>query len=209
MKHYRPADAAAATPEHLAAYVDGQLDPALRKEVETWLRDHPEVAAEIEEHRQLARLWQATTPVEPEGANWATVLARLDSAFFRYRLARVRRRRLLRRGAAAGLAAALLLLLWWPPAAVEPAVEPLAVVSPDDVDIVSLRAADRVTLVVGVPPVTGPLVLASPGDIQLEGVEPYADGMVPDIHMDDGAVTPMIVAPLDVVPARAPGNLRE
>jgi len=86
------------------------------------------------------------------------------------------------------------------------ASEPLAVVSPDDVEIVSLRAADRDTLVVGVPPVTGPLVWASLGDVELEGIEPDADGMVHDFHMDERSATPMIVAPLDQAPAEAPGN---
>jgi hypothetical protein len=85
----------------------------------------------------------------------------------------------------------------------------LAVVSADDVEIVSLRAADRVTLVVGVPPVTEPLVLASLGDVELDGVEPDADGMVPDVHMGEGSVTPMIVAPLDAASARTPGSFPE
>ena len=83
----------------------------------------------------------------------------------------------------------------------------MAVVSPEDVEIVSLHAADRATLVVGVPPVTGPLVLASVGDVELEGVEPDTDGMVPSIHMDERSLTPMIVAPLETAPAGTPDNV--
>ena len=82
----------------------------------------------------------------------------------------------------------------------------MAVVSPDDVEIVSLHAADRATLVVGVMPVTEPLVLASVGDVEVEGVEPAADGMLPSIHMDERSTTPMIVAPLDPAQVEAPDN---
>jgi len=204
MRQSRPGDTGGPTPEYFAAYVDGQLAPALRRGVEKWLRDHPEATAEIEEQRQLARLWQATTPAEPEAANWATIFARVDSGFFRSRLPGMRTRRLIRLGAAGGLAAAMLLVALCPhgpgPSEDPAGVEPLAVVSPDDVEIISLRAADRVTLVVGVPPVTEPLMLASPGDVELENVEPDADGMVPDIHLDEGSLTVMIVAPLGAVP---------
>ena len=110
-------------------------------------------------------------------------------------------------------AAACLFVVLWPrghrPPQEPPAAEPLAVVSSDDVEIVSLRAADRDTLVVGIPPVTGPLVLASPGDVEIKAVEPDADGMVAALYVDEGLVTPMIVAPLDTAPARAPGNFPE
>lgn len=209
MRQSRPADTAAPSPEDLAAYVDGQLGPARRKGVETWLRDHPEAAAEIEGQRRLAGLWQATTPAEPETASWPNMLARVECALVRCRSARSRSRRLIQIGAA-GLAAGLLLALLssrGPGPVQQPAAgELLAVVSPDDVEIVSLHAADRATLVVGVPPVTGPLVLASVGDVELEGVEPDIDGMVPSIHMDERSVAPMIVAPLEPAPVAAPDN---
>jgi anti-sigma factor RsiW len=184
MRQSEPDVPGAPKPEDLAAYVDGQLEPARRQEVESWLEDHPEAAEEIEGQRQLAALWQATTPVEPENPSWPSMLARIDAAFGRFRLLRGRNRRLIQIGAA-GLAAGLLLLLWIPRG------EPLAVVSPDEVEIVSLRAADRVTLVVGIPPVTEPLVLASTDDIEFEGVAPAPDGMFPS--MDDQFGTPMIV----------------
>jgi len=180
--------------------VPGQLAPARQQGVEIWLRNHPEVAVEIEEQRRLAGLWQATTPGEPEEANWGSILTRVDGACVRFRSARGRNRPLMLIGAA-GLAAGLLLMLWTPKAG-----EPLAVVSPDDVEIVSLHAADRATLVVGVMPVTEPLVLASVGDVEVEGVEPAADGMLPSIHMDERSTTPMIVAPLDPAQVEAPDN---
>src|SRR5207248_8357618 len=126
---------------------------------------------------------------------------------FHFRASRSRRRQFIRLGAALAAAACLFVVLWprgHRPPQEPPAAEPLAVVSSDDVEIVSLRAADRDTLVVGIPPVTGPLVLAAVGDVELQGIEPDADGMIPDFHMDERSVTPMIVAPLDPAPAGTP-----
>lgn len=210
MSQSRPAGGRGAPKlEELVAYVDGQLDPARRKDVETWLRDHPQAAAEIEGQNGLAGLWQATTAAEPDEARWANLLERVECAYARFRSAQSPSRRILPI-VAAGLAAGLLLALWTPhrPGPIHPpaAGEPLVVVSPDEVEIVSLRAADRDTLVVGVPPVTGPLVLASLDDVELEAVEPDTDGMIPDFHRDEQSATPMIVAPLDPVPAEAPGR---
>jgi anti-sigma factor RsiW len=206
MKPSKPADSGTPSPEDLAAYVDGLLESVRQRDVETWLRNHPEAAVEIQEQRRLENLWQATTPAEPAEACWPRILTRIERAYVQFRLARARKRRLIPLGAAA-LAASLLLTLWLPRGqdGVGPtAGEPLAVVSPDDVEIVSLHAADRDTLPVGVPPVDGPLVLASAGDVELEGVQPAADGMVPSIHMDERSTTPMIVAPLEARPQEVP-----
>lgn len=41
------------TDADLHAYVDGELEPDRRREVEAYLREHPEAAAEVEEHRRL------------------------------------------------------------------------------------------------------------------------------------------------------------
>ena len=57
-------DARGPKPEWLAAYVDGELDAASRKEVESWLTDHPEATQELEAQRRLARLCQASSPPE-------------------------------------------------------------------------------------------------------------------------------------------------
>jgi anti-sigma factor RsiW len=212
MRPFKAGADAAPTPEDLTAYVDEQLEAARRTSVEAWLRGHPEAAAEIEGQRRLARLWQATTPAEPESAMWASLLARLQDRCFGSRSARPHPRWLMRAGGIAGLAATLLLTLFWQ-RATGPVEDPaagrtLTIVSPDDVEIVSLRAADRGTLVVGVPPVTGTLVLASAADVEFEGIEPAADGMVPEVHMDEATITPMIVAPLEATGARASGNAR-
>jgi anti-sigma factor RsiW len=182
-------------PEQLAAYVDGELDPAQGMDLEIWLRNHLEAAAQIEQHRDLARVWQETAAIEPAAEKWAAVLERIECGLSRSRALAIARRRLVRAGVAVAVAATVLLVLVWHPRATPLKVEPLTVVSPDEVEIVSLRAADRRTLIVGVPPVTGPLVFASPRDVELERVEPDGDGMMPDIHMDDSSDTAMIVAP--------------
>ncbi|HLJ93275.1 MAG TPA: hypothetical protein VKU02_08805 [Gemmataceae bacterium] len=207
MRQSRPADMGTPRPEELAAYLDGELSPARQESIATWLRHHPEAAAEIEGQRRLAGVWPTTTPAEPADANWASMLVRIESAVDRFRSARGRNRRRIQLGIT-GLAAGLLLVLLTPkepgPAEAPSAGEPLAVVSPDDVEIVSLHAADRATLVVGAAPVMGPLVLASSNDVELEGVDPADDGMIPSIHMDERTIIPMSVAPLDPPPAGLP-----
>jgi hypothetical protein len=207
MRPFKARAGTAPTAEDLTAYVDDELDAAQRTWVEAWLRLHPESAAEIEGQRRLGRLWHATTPVELDSATWACLWARLQQHFFSPPPARPWPRWLVHVGAVAGLAAALLLMLSWQ-RATGPAEDPVAggtlrIVSPEDVDIISLRAADRFTLVVGVPPVTGPLLLASAADVEFEGVEPAADGMVPEVHMDETTLTPMIVAPFEASAGRS------
>jgi hypothetical protein len=67
------------SPEHLAAYADGELDgdprlSALRDQVEAWLADHPAARAEVESQRRLTRLWQETRPEAPAEGAWERVL---------------------------------------------------------------------------------------------------------------------------------------
>jgi hypothetical protein len=83
--------------------------------------------------------------------------------------------------------------------------EPFPVASAEDVDIISVEAADAGTLVIGEPPLKEPLVWASAGDVTLERVEPDWDGMVPEVRMpSEGPDPPMIVAPLEGGPAKIP-----
>src|SRR3954463_1573502 len=69
-----------ATPEQVAAFVDGELDPGNSARVEAWLTDHPEMAAEAEAWRRLARVWAETAPPDPGPAAWATTRARIEAA---------------------------------------------------------------------------------------------------------------------------------
>ena len=55
------------TPEQLAAYADGQLHRRTAQ-VEGWLVEHPDAAAEVESYRRLARLWDTTSAPEPPPA---------------------------------------------------------------------------------------------------------------------------------------------
>jgi anti-sigma factor RsiW len=203
MRQYRAGDAEFPTPEQLTAYIDGELDAAQRMRVERWVSNHPEAAAEVDEYRHLARLWQATTPIEPDGAKWVPILDGVECGFLRSRALDRGRQRLLRVGMTIALAAAVLLVLLWRPTADSVSVEPLTVVSADDVEIVSLRAADRSTLVVGVPPVTEPLALASRDDVEFERLEPDGDGMIADIQMDEKSDAVIIAAPPSATVRRA------
>ena len=204
-------------PALLAAYADGELCgrpemDVLRGRIEVWLRDHAEARAELAEYRQLDALWKQTTPAAPATEAWAPIEARLRSVPG----ARPRRRLAFGHAAAAFLAtaASVALLLWWgispraPQELVEqptklPATAPvdgidvLPVATASEITILRVEGADTSTVVVGVLPVHGPLVLAGPGDVALTSVQPYArDRMLPHVRMD-GNHRPMIWAPVE------------
>jgi anti-sigma factor RsiW len=198
----------------LAAYADGELEggpdqQALKQQVQEWLADHPAVAADLAALRRLRGLCREAAPEEPGEAAWAGVLTNVADHLDHAPAAAPARRRLWRLlvlgggGLAAAVAAVWVTLALLhpgpaeaPPVADRPApeavaaVEPLPVVSEDEVEILSVEAADTGTLVVGVPPVRGPLELVGPHDITLISRQPAPDNMVPDVQMD-GRTTPM------------------
>ncbi len=189
-------------PERLAAYADGELPLAQRREVEAWLARHPEGRAEVEAVRRLARLCKDAAPPEPSEAAWADVLARVEAAL---PAAAARRPTPRRRigilpwvGAAAAAAAALFLAVaWWQAAVPGPAGEPLPVVSADDVEILGMDAGDVGALVVGRLPVLGPLVLASAADIIVDDTGHDVDVVIDDVELPGHAAPPMIIMPLE------------
>jgi hypothetical protein len=69
--------------------------------------------------------------------------------------------------------------------------EPLEVASDADVHIVSMDGDDVDALVTGEPPLSGPLVLASPGEVTLTQVK-EGDAGTPPVRMEDGPTAPMI-----------------
>jgi anti-sigma factor RsiW len=207
MRQSRAAHDGKPRPELLAAYVDGELDEAARARIETWLAAHPEVQAEVEAQRQLIRLWHEAVPPEPTAGQWQAALARLEAALTKAEPASARTKTGGGRSpwvAAASLAAAVLLGGTWyavreasrpTPSGPEgplarPHIETLPVLSPDEVEIISVDAADSGLLVVGEPPVQGPLILASASDIDLTDA--------PDMgSITEDPNAPMILAPKD------------
>src|SRR5947209_2620634 len=67
------------SPEQLAAYTDGELHGSEREQVQAWLVEHPDFAAEVEGSRRLMRLWEATPPPAPSPTAWETTLARIEA----------------------------------------------------------------------------------------------------------------------------------
>jgi anti-sigma factor RsiW len=194
-------------PEHLAAYVDGELAPEARRAVEAWLADHPDAAAEVADQSRLAGLWRQTAPAELPEAVWADALTRVEAALSAgevsaapsaHRGAEKRRRLAWALALLSGAAAAVLIALGtgrlWAPDPEES--EPFVVAEPHDVDIISMDAAAFGALVVGDPPVQEPLVLASTDDFRLHSFIPSDDGLAPTVVAGEDGSAPMIVLPL-------------
>jgi len=197
------------SPEQLAAYLDGEyehqgnLSP---DRIERWLKGHPQAAEQARTQRRLSGLWQKTTPDEPATSTWRRVLSQIE-----HRLqdpARPRPRPWRWWGAAVSLvvAAAACVALAVVAArrhAGDPLSSPtdpdipvagmvLPVVSDDEVEILSVRGADVPSLVVGVMPMQGILVLADPGEVSLIRSNPSAGPRsLAEIRMND-AETPMV-----------------
>jgi hypothetical protein len=200
-------------PELLAAYADGELDAVGRARVEEWLAAHPEAQSELEGQLRLSprnrRLWRASAPPKPSEASWAGVFGKVQDALdappqpapvsaarrrsrFRYAFA----------AAATVIAASIALFMARPePGPIGPSDQPVpadvfAVAAAADVDILSIDDRDSGVLVVGVPPLTGTVVLAGHGDVDLKHIDKASDGMLPKAQMNDVNVAPMIVAPI-------------
>ena len=182
------------SPERLAAFLDGELDPATAARVEAWLADNAEAAEELDGQRRVLRLWRANPPPEPGPAAWTAVLSRIEA---RRPAARRRPRKWpialgLGASAAAAVFAAVFLTRLFQGAPPNDADAPLPVVAPGDVTIISMDARDAAGLVVAAPPVPEPIVLAGQDDVSVMDVKSYRDdGPVP--HIGEGEV-PMIVA---------------
>lgn len=187
--------------ELLMAFADGELDSRQQTAVERWLQQHPEAVAEVEALRELDRLWQETPVPDPDTTSWAVTL---DAIHREARTARRQARWTALLGAL-GAAAVCLALLTWPYrgqhnvselAAVSSAEPPWPVVTVEDIDILSIDGRDHDALVVGVPPVPEPLVLATADEIRLSHVGPTEDGRFPmSMPVINDITRPMIVAP--------------
>lgn len=198
----------APTPRQLAAYGDGELDARTRARVAVWLEQHPEVAAELEAGQVLERVWAAGPLPEPSDADWVAVQKQLHAALYSRPRALPARHGLGWAKAARAAAALLVILLHRPIGKDEPpppAATPFAVVSANDVEILSMDAADADALVIGEMPMRGPVVLAGPGDVVLDSFLPDNDMETP-MRMGvggpaDSGGAPMIVVPINLARA--------
>jgi anti-sigma factor RsiW len=197
--------------------VDGELVPADRAAVDAWLRDHPEARADVDGQRRLQRLWEQAAPPDPGAVAWAGILARIETAAARPAVARRPGGRLasaLRLAAGlASIAAVLLVALsltgLFTPRRPPPPVVPLPVASTGDVEILSMDGGDLGALVVGEPPVKGPLTLASADevtvdnsghDVQIVRPTPEHHPSGPQRHEHQ----PMLIMPTDPSQGKAP-----
>jgi hypothetical protein len=179
------------TPQELAAYFDGELAGTERAAVEEWLAAHPEGQAEIESLRQLHALYDAQPVPEPSPAAWERTRDRITAD-----VERDRRRRSWSWAMLSGLAAAALVgVLIFRGGAPED-TEPFPVVSPDDVQIISMNPNDNAALVGVRPLLLNQIDLATHAEIEI--LEGNNDGVM---RIDEWA-TPMIVDPQSVGSAR-------
>src|SRR5262245_7408316 len=92
--------------EQLAAYVDGELAPAERLNLENWLDGHPDAAAAVATWRRLGKLMQTSVAPEPAPESWAGCRRHVEGG-----LAAARRRARPVLGLVLALAAAAALLI--------------------------------------------------------------------------------------------------
>ena len=77
-----------------------------------------------------------------------------------------------------------------------PAGDALVLATDADVDILSMDDSDASAIVVGQRPLSGAIVLAAVGDVDLKNIQKAPDGMMPKVQMNDTGMAPMIYAPI-------------
>jgi len=177
-------------PELLAAYFDGELEGRndvadMRERIERWLETNPAAAEQWDEHLRLQKLWLDTTPAEPSDTAWKETLERIDNARHQPIAATSPRRPWLAAGVVAASIVLVVGLLFGGlrsyltnqpnpdpvannppiPLPVDDAFEVLAVATADEVIILRIEGDDTDAVIVGTMPVTGPLELASSGEV--------------------------------------------
>jgi hypothetical protein len=208
-------------PAELAAYVDGHLDARRHREVEAWLSEHPDVAAELHAHRRLERLWRRTAPDSPTPARWSLVRLNIFAGLADRSAAVKSPSRwwivpLALGTVAAGTLLALVLFRDYLPlthtdrsTSASPIgevgipkddkeskpekVEAFKVLSDDEVEIITMDLRDIDALVIGLPPLLGNLVLLSEDEVEAVTIEAEGSQPTPEIAADGN---PMLWVPI-------------
>ena len=152
-------------------------------------------------HAALAALWPSAAPAEPSEADWAGLLERIAARL----PARPRRRSPALSWFLAGLVATaatvgLVVALRLPaptPTPPDPPRTPWPVALAGDVDIITMDGSDVPFLIVGQPPVRGPLIPVLAGDVTIADTGHDVEVFIPDANLAGQAAPPMIIMPLD------------
>jgi hypothetical protein len=187
--------------EEIAGYVDGELSPSAQERLEAWISQDPGILREIERQERIRDLYASTRGTEPSDAAWQAAAARSSRRMI-VRVDSVSRPSLgTSRSAAIAAAAAVLIAALIigprPDGQIRDDLPVLQVLSPQDVEIVSLDDKDQGALMVGEAPKLENMVAVTPADVQITNVTACPDGRMPQIFVPkDQQATPMIVAPL-------------
>lgn len=170
-------------PEMLAGYADGELSAADRLTVEAWLAADAAAQTELETQQRLSHknveLWTKVAPPMPSDAVWSRVLSSIDAGVqpampsVNYRTSGPRGRN---RWAVAVAAVAAMFLIaigynFFPNTShningLYSANDVFQIARADQIDILSVQGDDDM-IVVGRPPLAGPMDLVTVGDTEL------------------------------------------
>jgi anti-sigma-K factor RskA len=187
--------------EEVAGYVDGELSSAAQERLEAWIAQDPGILREIEKQEKIKDLFASTRPSEPTEAAW-------QAAAFRSRRRTIVRVDSLHRPSlwtsrSAAIAAAAAVLIGAliigprPSGQIRDDLPELQVLSPHEVEIISLDDKDHRALMVGQPPKLETMIAVTPADVQVTSAMAGPDGRMPTILIPkDQQAMPMIVAPL-------------
>jgi len=201
--------------ELLAGYADGEISAFDRAVVEGWLRDHPELRAEVEAQRALGRknalfCQQASVGLPSESA-WQRTLIKVRSALEPARplgydtsavMPRGQKARWQIPAAAAFTAAGLLLAIAFGPSNPSNDVasnggQPFAVATAEEVEVVALQG-DASLLVVGRPLLGDQLEMVTVGDVALDAIVGDADVTGPKTPQNPADLKkPVFIAPTE------------
>jgi len=209
----------------LAGYADGELGPAERAAVESWLAAHPEARAELDAQRQLGRqnvvFWQKVTIPHPGESAWQRSLGQVRGALqpatpslYYADPEPTSRGRSWRRWALAFTATAAAVVATWswvemprggdPAGAVVASENHFDVVRPDEVEIVSHQGDDAL-IVVGRPLLSGNLELVTVGDMIFEAISNDPDARPTKPHtVPTDPKRPIFITPTDKTVPVAP-----